>query len=277
MQHLIDHDIKDKGEYQLTNAMEHMKQKGARFKAGAVDVWMDCGNKNAMVDTNTKVLGFLTAGRTWSPARANGPMPHHPALLHRRERDHPRFRGGALRERGVRQHHRGKRRGSGRSCGPARVYSKACWTTACWARAPAWRAGHWTSASATTAPSSFSKIRLHLLLVLLLAACSGSRDSGGGPAEAPGGGRRQGQGKRAAARVMALFMEATKARLAGEMGSATQLFEQVLKADPKNDAACFELPSSISTSSAVRRPSPWPARPANWTPATSGTTSCWPT
>jgi glucose-1-phosphate thymidylyltransferase len=39
--------------------MENMKQKGARFKAGAVDVWMDCGNKNAMVDTNAKVLGFL--------------------------------------------------------------------------------------------------------------------------------------------------------------------------------------------------------------------------
>ncbi|MCB0769062.1 MAG: NTP transferase domain-containing protein [Flavobacteriales bacterium] len=59
MQYLIDNDIKDKGEYQLTNAMENMKQKGARLKAGSVDVWMDCGNKNAMVDTNTKVLGFL--------------------------------------------------------------------------------------------------------------------------------------------------------------------------------------------------------------------------
>ena len=59
MQFLIDNDIKEKGEYQLTNAMENMKQKGARFKAGAVHVWMDCGNKNAMVDTNTKVLGFL--------------------------------------------------------------------------------------------------------------------------------------------------------------------------------------------------------------------------
>jgi glucose-1-phosphate thymidylyltransferase len=59
MQYLIDNDIKDKGEYQLTNAMENMKCKGARFKAGSVDVWMDCGNKNAMVDTNTKVLGFL--------------------------------------------------------------------------------------------------------------------------------------------------------------------------------------------------------------------------
>ncbi len=59
MQYLIDHNIRDKGEFQLTNAMEQMKQKGARFKAGAVDTWMDCGNKNAMVDTNAKVLGFL--------------------------------------------------------------------------------------------------------------------------------------------------------------------------------------------------------------------------
>ena len=64
MQFLIDNDIKDKGEYQLTNAMENMKRKGARFKAGSVDVWMDCGNKNAMVDTNTKVLGFLRGDKT---------------------------------------------------------------------------------------------------------------------------------------------------------------------------------------------------------------------
>ena len=63
MQFLIDNDIRDKGEYQLTNAMENMKRKGARFKAGSVDVWMDCGNKNAMVDTNTKVLGFLKGNK----------------------------------------------------------------------------------------------------------------------------------------------------------------------------------------------------------------------
>ena len=59
LQYLIDNDIKDKGEYQLTNAMDNMRAKGARLLAGAVDVWMDCGNKDAMVDTNTKVLGFL--------------------------------------------------------------------------------------------------------------------------------------------------------------------------------------------------------------------------
>jgi glucose-1-phosphate thymidylyltransferase len=88
MQFLIDNDIKDKGEYQLTNAMENMKQKGARFKAGSVDVWMDCGNKNAMVDTNTKVLGFLktpTKGLV-SPAEEREQRGDR-ALLHRRERD----------------------------------------------------------------------------------------------------------------------------------------------------------------------------------------------
>ncbi|MBK8498969.1 MAG: NTP transferase domain-containing protein [Flavobacteriales bacterium] len=68
MQWLIDNDVKDKGEYQLTNAMENMKQKGARFKAGSVDVWMDCGNKNAMVDTNTKVLGYLKGDASLSGA-----------------------------------------------------------------------------------------------------------------------------------------------------------------------------------------------------------------
>ena len=69
MQYLIDNDIKDKGEYQLTNAMENMKRKGARFKAGSVDVWMDCGNKNAMVDTNTKVLGFLQGDKRLESAK----------------------------------------------------------------------------------------------------------------------------------------------------------------------------------------------------------------
>ena len=69
MQYLIDNDVKDKGEYQLTNAMENMKRKGARFKAGSVEVWMDCGNKNAMVDTNTKVLGYLKGDKNLMSAK----------------------------------------------------------------------------------------------------------------------------------------------------------------------------------------------------------------
>ncbi len=56
LQYLIDNDIKDKGEYQLTNALENMKAKGLRLKAGKVDEWLDCGNKDATVYTNRRVL-----------------------------------------------------------------------------------------------------------------------------------------------------------------------------------------------------------------------------
>ena len=56
MQYLLDNDIRDKGEYQLTNALEAMRQKGAKFVPGAVDEWLDCGNKDATVYTNQRVL-----------------------------------------------------------------------------------------------------------------------------------------------------------------------------------------------------------------------------
>lgn len=56
LQFLLDQDIKDKGEYQLTTAMEHMKQKGLKLYPGEVNEWLDCGNKDATVDTNRAVL-----------------------------------------------------------------------------------------------------------------------------------------------------------------------------------------------------------------------------
>ncbi|MFN3917528.1 MAG: sugar phosphate nucleotidyltransferase [Flavobacteriales bacterium] len=59
LQFLIDNDIKDKGEYQLTNALENMKNKGLKFKPGQVVEWLDCGNKNATVYSNQRVLESL--------------------------------------------------------------------------------------------------------------------------------------------------------------------------------------------------------------------------
>lgn len=56
LQYLIDNNIKDKGEYQLTNALENMKKKGMKFSTGKVDEWLDCGNKDATVYTNSRVL-----------------------------------------------------------------------------------------------------------------------------------------------------------------------------------------------------------------------------
>ena len=46
------------GEFQLTTALENLRQKGAKFSLGKVDDWMDCGNKNATVETNGKILGY---------------------------------------------------------------------------------------------------------------------------------------------------------------------------------------------------------------------------
>ena len=56
LQYLLDNDIKDKGEYQLTNALENMKNKGTKFSPGEVNEWLDCGNKDATVHTNERVL-----------------------------------------------------------------------------------------------------------------------------------------------------------------------------------------------------------------------------
>lgn len=60
IKHILDNDLKEKGEYQLTNALENMKAKGAQFVPGTVDDWMDCGNKAAMIDTTQKVLAYDT-------------------------------------------------------------------------------------------------------------------------------------------------------------------------------------------------------------------------
>ncbi len=58
LQYLIDNDIRGNGEYQLTDALENMKQKGLRFTTGRVEEWLDCGNKDATVHTNSRVLEF---------------------------------------------------------------------------------------------------------------------------------------------------------------------------------------------------------------------------
>ena len=56
LQYLLDNDIKEKGEYQLTNAMENMKNKGMAFYCDQVEEWLDCGNKDATVYTNQRIL-----------------------------------------------------------------------------------------------------------------------------------------------------------------------------------------------------------------------------
>jgi len=56
---LIDNKIKDDGEYQLTRVLETLKEKGMDFIPGQVDDWLDCGNKQATVETHRAYFNFM--------------------------------------------------------------------------------------------------------------------------------------------------------------------------------------------------------------------------
>jgi len=71
LQYLIDNSIKDKGEYQLTSALENMKNKGAKLKVGNVKEWLDCGNKEATVYTNQRMLELKNIHTNGTLSREN--------------------------------------------------------------------------------------------------------------------------------------------------------------------------------------------------------------
>lgn len=59
LQHVLDTNIVNGGEYQINDGIKAMMAKGKIFKTGEVDQWMDCGNKAVTVETNSRMLGFL--------------------------------------------------------------------------------------------------------------------------------------------------------------------------------------------------------------------------
>jgi glucose-1-phosphate thymidylyltransferase len=61
--HILENDIKDKGEYQLTTALENLRQAGQIFIPAQVEEWLDCGNKEAFVYANQRYLTYLTQGK----------------------------------------------------------------------------------------------------------------------------------------------------------------------------------------------------------------------
>ena len=59
LQLVIDNNIIHGGEYQINDGIKQMMEKGMKFVPGQVDEWMDCGNKDVTVDTNSRMLHFL--------------------------------------------------------------------------------------------------------------------------------------------------------------------------------------------------------------------------
>ncbi|MDI9308781.1 MAG: sugar phosphate nucleotidyltransferase [Limnohabitans sp.] len=59
LQSVLDNNIIHGGEYQINDGIKQMMAKGMKFVPGEVDEWMDCGNKDVTVDTNSRMLNFL--------------------------------------------------------------------------------------------------------------------------------------------------------------------------------------------------------------------------
>lgn len=56
LQHLFVQDIKTQGEYNLTDALDCMIQRGAKFKCFKVKNWFDCGKKETLIESNATLL-----------------------------------------------------------------------------------------------------------------------------------------------------------------------------------------------------------------------------
>lgn len=61
LQEILDENIMNGGEYQINDGIKRMMAEGRIFKTGTVDEWMDCGNKKVTLETNAKMLGFLSS------------------------------------------------------------------------------------------------------------------------------------------------------------------------------------------------------------------------
>ncbi|MDA3944828.1 MAG: sugar phosphate nucleotidyltransferase [Bacteroidetes bacterium] len=59
LQYLLDQKITTGGEYGITDGLQNMMKQGMTFHAETVTEWLDCGNKDATVETNRRVLELV--------------------------------------------------------------------------------------------------------------------------------------------------------------------------------------------------------------------------
>lgn len=56
LQYLMDNDIRTRGEFQLTDALQMMIEKGCKFRTAPVQEWLDCGLPETLIQANTWLL-----------------------------------------------------------------------------------------------------------------------------------------------------------------------------------------------------------------------------
>ena len=56
LERLIREDIRTRGEFQLTDALQMMLESGSRFRTAQIRSWLDCGTAESFLRTNAKIL-----------------------------------------------------------------------------------------------------------------------------------------------------------------------------------------------------------------------------
>jgi len=74
LDHLIEGDIKTKGEFQLTDALQHMIEHGETFTTFPVKNWYDCGKPETLLSTNKVLLDTMENHSTHPGCVINEPV-----------------------------------------------------------------------------------------------------------------------------------------------------------------------------------------------------------
>jgi len=63
LDHIIDNNIRTKNEYQLTDALSYMLEKGDIMRSFEIEEWLDCGKPETLLETNRRLLELESAGK----------------------------------------------------------------------------------------------------------------------------------------------------------------------------------------------------------------------
>lgn len=77
LKYLMDNNIRTKNEFQLTDALQIMIEKGCKFRTAPVQEWLDCGLPETLIRTNTWLLQNKD-----SLNNVNGSVERHSCFIH---------------------------------------------------------------------------------------------------------------------------------------------------------------------------------------------------
>ena len=77
LNYLMKNDIRTKGEFQLTDALERMIEAGCKFRTAPVETWLDCGLVETLLSTNAHILKRNEKARSQQLEGAEIVMPCH--------------------------------------------------------------------------------------------------------------------------------------------------------------------------------------------------------